>query len=263
MLVDYGLRLDTIVSDIFGKSARDIIEAIANGMPPEEAAQLVSTRLKATPDDIRRALAAELDDDQRCLLRRLLKQVDWFEGQKDDLEFELEAAFAEHSELLDRLETIPGVNRVTAAAVLAEIGTDMSVFGNSERLCKWAGVCPGNNESAGKRKSGKTVAGNKWLRRTLCESAHAATKTTSHFCGVFKRIKARRGFKRAIVAIAHRLLRTVFVLISRKDVYRDRTIDYETLGLMLRLPRWAKVLKQLGYLVRPPKPQASEKPSSA
>ncbi|MDR1041113.1 MAG: transposase [Deltaproteobacteria bacterium] len=156
-------------------------------------------------------------------------------------------ALEDHSGHLDRLETIPGVSRLAAASVLAEIGPDMAVFGSSERLCKWGNVCPGNNESGGKSRSGRTAPGNKCLRRTLCECAHAAAKTADHFASVFKGIKARRGYKRAVVAVAHRLLRTVYVLISRDDVYRDRAVDYESLAFKKRLPRWVEALKRLEH----------------
>jgi hypothetical protein len=120
-------------------------------------------------------------------------------------------------------------------------------------LSEWAGVRPGDNESAGKRKSGKTAPGDRWIRRTLCERAHAAARTPSHFARAFKGIKARRGYKRAVVAIARELLRTMFFLISRNDVYRDRVVDYSALFLKKVLPRWVVALKNLGRL--PPKPR--------
>jgi transposase len=259
-LVEHGLRLDLVVSDVFGKSARAVLEAIVDGETPTEAIKRVSTRLKAGPDEIRKALADEPGDKGRAELRRFLEHVVWHEKEKARIEDELLEELRPHSEILDRLETIPGISRHSAAAVLAEMGPDMTVFGTADRLSRWAGVCPGNNESAGKRKSGRTVPGNRWIQRTLCECAHAAARTTSHFSHMFRGIRARRVYKRALVAVAHRLLRTMFYLITRNDIYRDRVVDCAALALRKTLPRWAAALKRLGQLPPDPRSVPAEEP---
>ena len=124
----------------------------------------------------------------------------------------------------------------------------MAAFGTAGRLCKWAGVCPGNEESAGKRKRGDTVPGNRYVRSLLCEIAWAAVRTTSQFKGRYQSLVSRRGTKKAIVAIGHKVLKTVFVLLSRQVPNQDSTVDYEALVVKRNAPRWIKQLKKYGHL---------------
>ena len=135
-----------------------------------------------------------------------------------------------------------------AAMMLVEIGTDMSEFSSAAKLASWVGICPGNNESAGKRKTGKTRKGNLYVRRLLCECAHAASRTTSLFKAKYTALAVRRGHKRAIVALAHKLLKTCYFMISRGEYYRDSTVDYEAMSVKRNAPRWIKTLKAHGYL---------------
>ena len=132
--------------------------------------------------------------------------------------------------------------------LLVEIGDDMQAFGSAEKLASWAGVCPGNHESAGKRKSGQARKGNPYVRRILCEAAHAASRTRCALAEKFKGLLVRRGRKRAIFALAHKLLKTVFVLIDRGDYYRDAGVDYEAMSVERNAPRWMKMLRKYGYL---------------
>ena len=129
------------------------------------------------------------------------------------------------------LHTIPGVDLIGAAMLLIEIGTDMDAFGSADRLASWVGICPGNNESAGKRKSGHLRKGNLYVRRLLCEFAHAASRTTSVFKSEFQSLVVRRGYKRAIIAIGHKILRTIFFMLKRREHYRDSATDYEALSV--------------------------------
>ena len=149
---------------------------------------------------------------------------------------------------LQLLITLPGIDRLAAAQWVVEIGVDMAAFGTAGRLCKWAGVCPGNDESAGKRKRGDTVPGNRYVRSLLCEIAWAAVRTTSQFKGRYQSLVSRRGTKKAIVAIGHKVLKTVFVLLSRQVPYQDSTVDYEALVVKRNAPRWIKQLKKYGHL---------------
>ncbi len=130
--------------------------------------------------------------------------------------------------------------------MLVEIGDDMSAFGTPERLASSAGVCPGNYESAGKKKTGKTRKGNPYVRRILCEAANAASRTQCRLQEMFKGLLIRRGRKRAIFALAHKILKIVFLLIERGDYYRDSTVDYEKLSVQRNAPRWIKTLKKYG-----------------
>jgi hypothetical protein len=154
-----------------------------------------------------------------------------------------------HKWAFDLLLTIPGVDEVSAATFIAELGVDMDQFGNADRLASWAGLCPGNNESAGKRKSCRIGKGNRWIRRILCEVAHAAVKTKDcYYSEKFNNLSARRGRKRAIVATAHSILRTIFFMLKRKEHYQDRLVDYRKLVVTRNSARWIKNLQEFGFL---------------
>jgi transposase len=170
------------------------------------------------------------------------------EAQLTDLEHYLVDALHPHEAALQLLMTIPGIDQLAAAKLLVEIGVDMAAFGNAGRLCKWAGVCPGNDESAGKRRRGDTAPGNRYVRALLCQIAWAAVRTTSQFKSRFQSLVGRRGTKRAIVAIGHKVLKTVFVLLSRQVPYQDSTVDYEALAVQRHAPRWIRQLRKFGYL---------------
>ncbi|MBF0240126.1 MAG: IS110 family transposase [SAR324 cluster bacterium] len=146
------------------------------------------------------------------------------------------------------MQTIPGIDLIAATMLLAELGTDMSVFPNQQHLCSWAGLAPGNNESAGKRKHGKTRKGNAHIRALLCECANAAIKSKSQFKGRYQGLVIRRGHKRSIVAIAHKLLQTIYVMLKKHEPYRDPQIDYEELVVKRNSARWIKALDKHGYL---------------
>ncbi len=143
---------------------------------------------------------------------------------------------------------MPGVDLIGAAMLLVEIGTDMTAFGSADRLASWVGVCPGNNESAGKRKSGRVRKGNLYVRRLLCKFAHAASRTRSVFKTKFQALTMRRGHKRAIIAIAHKLLRTIFFMLKRGTHYRDSATDPEALSVQRNAPRWIKALTKYGFI---------------
>jgi transposase len=131
-----------------------------------------------------------------------------------------------------------------------EIGSDMDALGTAGRLASWVGICPGNNESVGKRKSGRVRKGNLYVRRLLCEFAHGASRTKSVFKSKFEAIIIRRGHKRAIVALAHKILRTIFVMLKRNEHYRDSAVDYEALSVQRNAPRWIKALAKFGFITR-------------
>ena len=131
--------------------------------------------------------------------------------------------------------------------LIAEIGTDMDRFGSKERLSSWAGLCPGNNESAGKRKNGRAYRGNRYIKRLLCESANSACRTNSQFKGLYQGLVIRRGHKRTIMAVAHKLLEVSYVLLKKRQPYVDPKIDYEALTVGRNAPRWIKALKKFGY----------------
>lgn len=137
---------------------------------------------------------------------------------------------------------------IGAAMLIAEIGVDMDRFGSAERLASWAGICPGNHESAGKRKTTRIRQGNRVLRQLLCEVANAACKTHSQLRSKYQALVIRRGHKRRIIAIGHKLLRVVYTVLKEQQPYRDPEIDYEALVVAKNAPRWLKALKKYGYL---------------
>jgi transposase len=132
--------------------------------------------------------------------------------------------------------------------MLVEIGAEMSVFGSAERLASWVGICPGNNESAGKRKSGRIRRGNAWVRRLLCEFAQAAARTRCALKAKFEALAIRKGHKKSIVALAHKMLRTIYAMLSSGSHYQDRTADYEALSVARNAPRWMKMLRKHGFI---------------
>ena len=135
--------------------------------------------------------------------------------------------------------------------MLVEIGADMSAFGSAERLACWVGMCPGNNESAGKRKSGRIRKGNAWVRRLLCEFAQAAARTRCALKAKFDALAIRKGHKKSIVALAHKMLRIIYAMLDSGAHYQDRSVDYEALSVAKNAPRWIKMLRKHGFIATP------------
>jgi transposase len=248
ILTDGGIRLGVVVSDIHGQSARAMVKALIEGQPPHAVLQFASRRLKASRDELFDALQGELTASHRFVLDELMRHIEEVEARIARFDARLLAGLADERNVLALLQTLPGVDLVGAAMLLVEIGTEMDAFGSADRLASWVGVCPGNNESAGKRKSGRARKGNPYVRRLLCEFAHAASRTASVFKSKFQSLIVRRGHKRAIIAVAHKLLRTMFFMIKRDQHYRDGATDYEALSVKRNAPRWIKALKQFGFI---------------
>ena len=249
VLDDAGIRLGCVVSDIDGISARAMVEAlIRGGSTPEQMAEKALGRLQKKRDALQLALEGEISDRHRLVLKKILLHVKWLQRQIVTIDGQIVAAMKPYEEEWKLLQTIPGFDILSAAMLLAEIGVDMGRFASKDRLCSWAGMCPGNQESAGKRKSGRTRKGNAYVRSLLCEAANSARKTQSQFQGLYKGLVIRRGHKRAIVAVGHKILQVVYVLLSRKEPYRDPEIDYEALVVHRNAPRWLDALHKYGYL---------------
>ena len=247
VLSDAGIRISAVVSDPHGVAATAIIDGLLDGGTPEQALALAG-RLQAPREVLLAALQGELSADHRVVAHTIRQHLRSLEGQLADRERYLVDALQPHEAALQLLMTLPGIDRLAAAKLLVEIGVDMAAFGNAGRLCKWAGVGPGNDESAGKRRRGDTAPGNRYVRALLCQIAWAAVRTTSQFKGRFQSLVSRRGTKKAIVAIGHKVLKTVFVLLSRQVPYQDSTVDYEALAVHRHAPRWIRQLRKFGYL---------------
>jgi len=248
VLSEAGVRLGVVVSDLHGQSARAMVKAIISGKSPHEVLSLASKRLKATREELFDAVQGELTGSHRFVLDELMQTIEETEARIGRFDVFLLEQLKSELPALRLLQTIPGVDLIGAALLLVEIGTDMTVFGSADRLASWVGICPGNNESAGKQKSGRMRKGNTYARRLLCEFAHAASRTTSVFKSKFQSLIIRRGHKRSIVAIAHKILRTIFFMFKRNEHYRDCAVNYEALSVQRNAPRWIKSLVKFGYI---------------
>lgn len=248
VLTDGGIRLSVVVSDIHGQSARAMIKAILAREPAAQVLKLASRRLKAPRETLFEALQGELSDSHIFVLTELLQHIEEIEARIARFDAQLLAGLQNQQGTLALLQTLPGIDLIGAAMLLVEIGSDMSVFGSADRLASWVGVCPGNNESAGKRKPADMRKGNPYVRRLLCEFAHAARRTKSALQGKFNALFIRRGHKRAIIALAHKMLRTIFFMLARGQCYRDSATDYEAVSVQRNAPRWIKALKRFGFI---------------
>lgn len=252
LLDDAGLRLGCVVSDIDGVSARQMIAALTAGKAtPEQLARLARGRLRDKRETLCRALVGNVSDRHRFLLRTLQNHLQWLETEIAEIDAQVVAAMESYQEPWQLLQTLPGLDAIGAAMLIAEIGTEMNPFGSKERLSSWAGLCPGNNESAGKSKSGRACRGNRYVKRLLCEAANSACRTNSQFKGMYQGIVIRRGHQRAIMAIAHKLLEVSYVLLKKRQPSVDPKIDYEALTVGRNAPRWIKALKKFGYWPEP------------
>jgi len=247
-----NIKLSSVVSDILGVSARAMLEAIIQGKDdPHLLSQLAKGRMKKKKKELERALRGLVGSHQKLLLSTQLQHIDFLDQQIAKLSQEIARRLRPFEETLELLETIPGIGRCSAEAVLAEIGTDMDRFPSAAHLASWAGLAPGNNESAGKRKSGKTKKGNKYLRATLVEAARAASHTKNTYLSAqYHRIAARRGSNRAAVAVAHSILVIIYHILKKRQPYIDLGADYfDRLKKDALVKKAVKKLETLGYKV--------------
>jgi transposase len=228
VLEDTNIKLASVASDVLGVSGRAMLEAIIAGeSDPEILAGLARGTLRKQHDALVQALRGRVEEHHRFLLRTLLAHVDHLTESITQLTAEIARRLEPYAAALDLLCTIPGVKRRVAEVVLAELGTDTSRFADARHLCSWAAICPGNHESAGKRRSGRMRHGNRWLRGVLLQAAWAAIKVRGGYFGAqFRRIAKRRGDKRAAIAVAHSLLTVIYHVLTRDEPYRDLGGDY-------------------------------------
>jgi transposase len=252
-LEDANIKLASVASDVLGVSGRDMLRALINGEgDPVVLAELARQRLRKKIPQLQEALLGEVTEHHRFLLKMLLEQVEFLEGQIARLGQRItEVLPPPFVEAIARLETIPGIDRRAAQNIVAEIGAEMKPFPSAGHLASWVGMCPGNHESAGKRRSGRTTKGNAWLRVTLVQCAWAASHTKGTYLSAqYKRLAARRGKKRALVAVGHTLLGIVYAVLKKKGTYQELGADYldrqDKEGLARRL---LKRLEKLGVKV--------------
>ncbi len=248
ILSDAGIRLGVLVSDIHGQAARAMIKAIIAGKPMASILDLAG-RLRASRSELFEALQPEeLSAAHLFVLTEIMGHIEDLEARMGRFEHALLQGLSAWQPQLTLLQTIPGIDQMGAAMLLVEISADMSSFGSAEKLASWVGICPGNNESAGKRKSGKTRKGNAWVRRLLCEFAQAASRSRCALKDKFAALSIRKGHKKSIVALAHKMLRIIFAMLKDNKPYRDLAVDYEALSVQKNAPRWLKMLKKYGFL---------------
>lgn len=223
VLEDANIKLASVVTDIRGVSARAMLEGLIAGQQDVAAlAELARGRLRSKRPALEEALRGHFAAHHSFLLAEHLSHLDYLDEAIVRVSDLITTQLAEEDEALTLLDTIPGVSQRSAEILLAEIGTDMSRFPSAKHLASWAGMCPGHHESAGKRYSGKTRKGSKWLRQVLVEIAHVASKTKyTYLAAQYQRIAARRGKKRALVALGHSILVMVYHILTSKQPYHD------------------------------------------
>jgi transposase len=231
VLEDANIKLGAVASDVLGKSGRAMLRALLDGEEdPERLADLARGTLRKKLRQLRLALEGHCTEHHRFMLRRLLSHLNYLEQQTEQFDQRVTPRLNELLEPRDqqRLDVIPGVNIRTIENVIAEIGADMSIFPDEHHISSWTGICPGNEESAGKRKRSRTRKGNRWLRRALAEAAWAASHCKdSYLAAQYRRLAARRGKKRALVAVGHTILVIIYHLLKNKDVeYHDLGADF-------------------------------------
>jgi transposase len=247
-----NLKLASVATNVLGVSGRDMLNALVAGEDdPEVLAELARMSLRKKLPQLRQALTGRVKPHHRVLIAQILGHIDYLSGAIAHLDEEIEACLAPFAEERALLQTIPGVGAVAAAAIIAEIGVDMGRFPSAKHLASWAGVCPGNKQSAGKRLSGKTTKGNTWLRGMLGELAWTSSRTSGTYFGAqFRRLARRRGAKRAALAVAHTLLVVIYHVLRDKQPYSELGADYFDQLDAAQLERHhVRRLEQLGYSV--------------
>lgn len=221
---DANIKLGDVASDVLGASGRAMIQAIIAGAEdPDHLAHLAKRRLRGKIPALKQALHGRITEHHRFLLRALMDQIESLEGLIARFDARIDQAMAPFAEAEERLRAIPGVGQQAAEVIVSELGVDMEQFPTAGHLASWAGLCPGNDESAGTRRSGKTTKGSQWLRTTLVQAAWAASHTKETiFSACYHRWAKRLGKKKALVAVAHKLLVVIYVLLKKHTDYRER-----------------------------------------
>jgi transposase len=252
VLQDAGIKLSSVATDILGKSGRDMLVALCSGTrDPEILAELARGKLRKKIPLLRQALEGRFTSHHRLIVEKILTKLDFLDETIEELSAEIDRVIAPFGAEVELLDTIPGVDRRVAECLVAEIGVDMTRFGTSARLASWAGMCPGNHESGGKRKSGKARKGSKWLAANLSQAAEAAGRSKGTYLGAqFQRLRGRIGHAKARKAVEHSILVAAFHILAGGVPYRDLGADW----FQRRRPdaharRLAHQIEALGYHV--------------
>jgi transposase len=253
VLEDANIKIASVMSNVMGMSGRAILSQLLEGQTdPVLLAELAQGRLRQKQKLLEQALAGSLKEHHRFLLAQHLSHIDYLDEAIERLDQVIADKIRPFEAQVTMWDSLPSIGRRIAEIIVAEIGADLKPFENAKQLASWSGMCPGNHESAGKRRSGKTRRGSKWLRRALTEAAHAAARTKhSYFQAQYHRLASRRGKQRAIIAVGHALLVTGFYLITRQQSYQDlgnHYFDERNRDAVKR--RALRKLEQLGFHVQ-------------
>jgi len=251
VLEEANIKLDTVVSDLLGKSARHMLDELAAGQTDTvRMAELALGQMRRKIPELVAALEGNFLPHQLFLLRELLQQFDYLSSTIERYEQRIAEYAAPFEAELQRVDAMPGINRIAAVTILAETGVDMNQFPRPEQFCKWATICPGNHQSGGKRRNGSIGQGNRWLRGALTEAAWAASRTKdSYFKAQYARL-LHRGKQRALVAVAHSMLYAIWHLLRHAVDYHDLGIDYfQRRNLQGQKKLHVRKLEKMGFRV--------------
>lgn len=252
VLEDANIKLSCVATDILGASGQAILRAIVRGhTDPGWLADYAKSRLRGKKQELELVLRGHITDHHRWMLAHLLEEMDFKDGLLDGLEEQIRQRVEPETETITLLSTIPGVHERAAWTILSEIGKDVEAFGSASQLASWAGLAPGNYQSAGQRRFVATLKGNRHLRRMLIQCAWAATRVKGSYLGAFfRRVLARRGHLKALVALAHKLVLIVFNILKKREPYRELGANfYDRKNVAKVTSRTVARLEQLGYHV--------------
>ncbi|MGG0720583.1 IS110 family transposase [Robertmurraya massiliosenegalensis] len=253
LLQDANIKLTTFVSDLFGVSGRALLEKLMNGevLDEEQVRSLVKTKLKKKVPQLLDALNGKVRLHHREMIRMHMNTIIFLEEQVTHLEKSIQELLKPYEEEVELLDTIPGINTDVAACIIAEIGTNMELFETEAHLASWAGICPGNNESAGVKKKSKSRKGNKHLKAMLCQSVWAINrKKDCRITAFFHRVKRRQGEKKAAIATAHLYLRIIYHILSDKVEYSELGTHYLPNKKERTLEQLKKQIEKMGYAIQ-------------
>lgn len=252
VLEDANIKLAAVATDVLGVSGRAILSALLEGeTDPAILADLARGRLREKRAQLEEALQGRMQDHHRFMLLEHLEHIDYLDDAIARFSTSIEERLQDDVEAIELLDTIPGVSQRVAEILVAEVGSNPGRFPSAKHLASWAGVCPGNNESAGRRLSGKTRKGSRWLRQALTEAAQAAGRSKTTYLGAqYRRIAARRGKRRAVIAVAHTILVIAYHVLTHKEAYCDLGATYfDELDRQAVERRLVRRLERLGYQV--------------